>query len=183
MTIQQFIYNYTKANQNSLSLKNLIDLYTLVKLDHSLLKRNIIRLLLKISHKKYPKSKINAKLMKLLVQTGSGLFSSVAGNVASGLVSTASSVASGIVNNAGSAVLNQLQGQSDKAKFIIDHLNCDKPGLLECVGKSSPIAIPLVEGCAVTGAETLGAGCAPLLTELATTGGICIAKNCKPKWM
>ena len=167
--LQSYIYRYIKINAHNLSLKDIVNIYSLIKLDHSLRKQNIIRRLLKISHKKYPHSKINSKLMKLLVQTGSGLFS------------LAGSVASGIINNAGSSVLNRIKDQTDKAKFIMDHLNCDKPGLLGCVAKSSPTAIPFVAGCAATGAETLGVGCAPLLTELATTGGICVVKNCKPK--
>ena len=177
-------YITDQLKQKKFTLQQIYQIYYFLTIFPNLVNINIIKNILNLLEKNYPTSNLNKKVKRLylkqLQQKGSGIFS-ILGNTAKFLGNTALSSVKLVGNTALGHIENQATSILDKAKFVTNHINCNNPALLECLSVSVPESAPLLAACAGTGAETLGAGCIPALTELGGAAVICMTKNCKPK--
>lgn len=138
-----------------------------------------------------------SKVYKLLSknQRGGGIFdfvktmvtskiagtTNLVGNLAGITESIAKNQIQSVAQNSIDTITQVINTSKDKAGFIVNHMDCNKELLMECLSVTVPASAPLVAACLATGVETLGAGCAPALAELGGSAAICMTKNCKPK--
>lgn len=170
-------YITNQLKEKTFTFKEIYNIYSFLKVFPNLIDNTIINILLRILKEQYPNSKLKIKIQKLYFnnfhQKGSGIFGTL-GNIALNLGNTALSG----VKLIGNTELNRVKSISN---LVENHVNCNSPGLLECLSVSVPESAPLLAACAASGVETVGVGCIPALTELGGAAGICMAKNCKPK--
>ena len=182
-----------KQIKNSNNFDDLLSIYKLLKKNTMLINKsvinNFIKSTVKISNKNhytkkdtdYIKNMFLKKLEKLETnQTGGSIFDMV-GSIGKMALGSVKAIGTRALNVGTAAVKNQINNTLSKVKFVTDHIDCNKPQLLECLATTVPESAPLIAACTATGIETLGAGCAPALTELGGAATICLTKSCKPK--
>lgn len=89
--------------------------------------------------------------------------------------------ASTALNIAKDIAKDKVESAYKNATFVLEHMDCNKPGLVKCLSIAAPSAAPALAACAASGVATMGAGCGPLMTQLGVQGTRCAMQNCKPK--